>query len=112
MDPFAMYDATARALARAKRGEGPTLLEARTYRFRGHSMADPQLYRTKEEIEQYKLKDPIELVKNSLLKLKVTAEEIEKIDAEIHAEVDASIKFSDETPDPQPDDLFHDVMAS
>lgn len=111
MDPLAMYDATKRALERAKKGEGPTLLEARCYRFRGHSMADPQTYRTKEEIEEYRQRDPLNTMRAHLAKLKVGEDELKKIDQEINAEVDESLKFADSTPDPVEADLYDDVLA-
>jgi pyruvate dehydrogenase E1 component alpha subunit len=111
MDAVAMWQATRRALARAKRGEGPTLLEARCYRFRGHSMADPATYRTKEEVEKERQRDPLTIMKNHLAKLKVGEAELAPLEAEINAEVDESIRFADQTPDPAEPDLFADVLA-
>ena len=111
MDVLAMYEATRRALERGKRGEGPTLIEARCYRFRGHSMADPQTYRTKDEIEEYKKRDPIEILRTHLTKAKVSEAETQKIDEEIVAQVKEALEFSDHTPDPEPQDLFDDVLG-
>ena len=66
MDPVAVHTAMDEAVQRARRGDGPTFLEARTYRYKGHSMSDPAKYRTKEEVEIYKAKDPIEVVKAAI----------------------------------------------
>jgi len=112
MDALAMYDATHRALERAKRGEGPTLLEARCYRFRGHSMADPQTYRTKEEVEDYKThKDPLNIMKGHLAKVGVGDADLEKIQSEVNAEVDEALKFSEQAAEPEASDLFDDVLG-
>src|SRR6187397_529673 len=67
MSPEAVHDAMEKAVARARKGDGPTLLEMETYRYKGHSMSDPAKYRTKEEVESYKAKDPIEIVKQKIL---------------------------------------------
>ena len=66
MDPAAVHQAMDEAVQRARSGEGPTFLEMRTYRYKGHSMSDPQKYRTKEELESYKAKDPIEITKQAI----------------------------------------------
>jgi pyruvate dehydrogenase E1 component alpha subunit len=80
MDPEAVHEAVSRAVKRARAGEGPTLLEMKTYRYKGHSMSDPQKYRTKEEVESYKAQDPVEIVKQILIANKMSTEEdIEKI---------------------------------
>src|SRR5476651_1015842 len=70
MDPAAVHKAMDEAVQRARNGEGPTFLEMRTYRYKGHSMSDPQKYRTKEELESYKAKDPIEMIKHVIEKKK------------------------------------------
>ena len=113
MDVFAVYDATMKAVAAAREGK-PTLLEVRTYRFMGHSMSDPLhgVYRTKEEVEEQKKRDPIAALTHHL-RDEGTMDQaaIDALDAEVHAEVDAAAKFADESPDPEPDALFHDVLA-
>jgi pyruvate dehydrogenase E1 component alpha subunit len=82
----------------------------KTYRYRGHSMSDPAKYRTKEEVESYKAQDPIEMVKNTLLEQKMaTEEEIEKINERINDIVEDSVKFAEESPYPDPSELFKDV---
>jgi pyruvate dehydrogenase E1 component alpha subunit len=112
MDPEAVHDAVARAVKRARAGEGPTLLEMKTYRYKGHSMSDPQKYRTKEEVEEYKEKDPIEIVKNILLtEHNLTEEDIEVINERVRLEVEESVKFAEESPWPSDDELLKDVYV-
>ncbi|MFW5762124.1 MAG: pyruvate dehydrogenase (acetyl-transferring) E1 component subunit alpha, partial [Cyclobacteriaceae bacterium] len=90
-----VHEAIAEAAEKARNGEGPTLLELRTYRFKGHSMSDPAKYRTKEELEQYKLRDPIEQVRKRLLDNKMaTEDDLNKIENKIKKEVEDSVKFA------------------
>jgi pyruvate dehydrogenase E1 component alpha subunit len=112
MDAVAMWRTVRKALARAKKGEGPTLIEARCYRFRGHSMADPATYRTKEEVEKERQRDPLVVMKAYLAKAGVDEAALAPLDAEIDAEVAASIQFADQSPDPVEADLYADVMAA
>lgn len=101
-----------KAAERARAGEGPTLLEFRTYRFKGHSMSDPAKYRTKEEENEYKNQDPIEQVRETILKDKIaTEEDLTAIDQEIKKIVEESVKFADESPFPDPSEAFKDVYA-
>jgi pyruvate dehydrogenase E1 component alpha subunit len=113
MDLFAVYEATQKAVAAAREGK-PTLLEVRTYRFMGHSMSDPLhgVYRTKEEVEEQKKRDPIAALTHHL-RDEGTMDQaaIDALDAEVHAEVDQAAKFADESPDPDPDALFQNVLA-
>src|SRR6202012_593315 len=93
-------------------GEGPTLLEIKTYRYKGHSMSDPAKYRTKEEVEEYKEKDPIDHVLSMIQKNKwATDQEIEAINARVEEEVEESVKFAEESPLPSDDELYKDVYA-
>ena len=108
----AVHEAIANAAEYARKGSGPTLLEMKTYRYRGHSMSDPAKYRTKEEVEEYKEKDPIEQV------IKVLKENnwiddagIEKMEAKISAVVDESVKFAEESPFPEASELYKDIYA-
>jgi pyruvate dehydrogenase E1 component alpha subunit len=112
MDPEAIHEAVARAVKRARAGDGPTLPEMKTYRYKGHSMSDPQKYRTKEEVEEYKDRDPIEVVREKLLSnFNMTALEIEDINDEIKKIVDESVKFAEESPWPSDDELLKDVYV-
>lgn len=107
-----VHKAIAEAAERARKGEGPTLLEFRTYRYKGHSMSDPAKYRTKDEVEEYKLKDPIEQVRATILKNKyATEEELNKINKEIKGIVDESVKFAEESDFPAPEEAYKDVYA-
>lgn len=110
MDPEAVHEAVERAVARARAGEGPTLLEMKTYRFKGHSISDPQKYRTKEELDEYKHKDPIDIIYAKIKKGKyATDEELDAIKAKIDAAVDESVRFAEESPWPSSDEVLKDV---
>ncbi len=112
MDPVAVHNAMNEAVDRARAGNGPTFLEMRTYRYKGHSMSDPQKYRTKEEVESYKAKDPIETIKQAILKEGYADEQwIAGIDAKVKAIVDESVKFSEESPWPDVAELYTDVYV-
>jgi len=112
MDPVAVHNAMDEAAQRARAGEGPTFLEARTYRFKGHSMSDPQKYRTKEEVESYKLKDPIEIVKQAIEKEGYADEKwFEEIAAKVKAQVDEAVQFAEESPWPEASELYTDVYV-
>jgi pyruvate dehydrogenase E1 component alpha subunit len=104
MNAEAVHIAVAKAAARARAGEGPSLLEFRTYRYKGHSMSDPGKYRSKEEVEEYKQRDPIEVVKKTILTKKyATEQELEAIDQRIHKQVvEESVKFAEESNYPDP----------
>jgi pyruvate dehydrogenase E1 component alpha subunit len=110
MSPEAVHEAIARAVKRAREGGGPTLLEMKTYRYKGHSMSDPQKYRSKDEVEEYKDQDPIETTKKTLLeKFGVSESEIEAINERIREVVDESVKFAEESPWPEDNELLKDV---
>lgn len=112
MSPEAVHDAVARAVKRAKEGGGPTLLEMKTYRYKGHSISDPQKYRAKEEVEEYKDKDPINAVAKTILENNyATQQEIEAIDAKINAIVEESVKFAEESPLPNDDEVLKDIYV-
>lgn len=105
-----VHKAVEDAAKRARKGDGPTLLEFRTYRYKGHSMSDPAKYRTKEELAEYKKKDPIEQVKQTILKNKIsTEEELNKIDAEIKQRVVESVQFAEDSPFPDASEAYRDV---
>ncbi len=113
-DVLAVYEVAKEAVERARRGEGPTLIEAKTYRYKGHFEGDPQVYRTKEEIEWWmKHKDPIKLFEEKLLSRSiVTKEELEKIWEKVKKEVDEAIKYAEESPWPDPKELTEDVFST
>jgi pyruvate dehydrogenase E1 component alpha subunit len=114
MDALAVYEATQRAVQRARQGGRPTLLEVRTYRFMGHSMSDPLhgVYRTKEEVEEQKKRDPITQLAHKLKDDGVLSQEgVDAMDTEVRAEVEAAVRFADESPDPAPDELYTHVLA-
>ncbi len=111
MDVVAVREAGKRAVERARAGEGPYLLEMKTYRYRGHSMSDPAKYRTKEEVEEQKTKhDPIERVKKQLIDAgHATEEQLKDIDREIRGIVTESATFAQESPEPDPSELMTDI---
>jgi len=110
MIPEAVHEGVVRAVKRARDGEGPTLLEMKTYRYRGHSVSDPQKYRSKDEVEDYKNQDPITKVHSTILENKfATIEELNAIDEKIASIVDASVKFAEESPWPDDSELLKDV---
>ncbi len=112
MTPEEVHLAMDRAVRRARDGEGPTLLEIQTYRYRGHSMSDPAKYRTKEEVEEYKEKDPIEHVLKIIRAEKyATEEEIEAINDKVKAVVDDSVQFAEDSPWPNDDELYKDIYT-
>ncbi|PIQ47405.1 MAG: pyruvate dehydrogenase (acetyl-transferring) E1 component subunit alpha [Cytophagales bacterium CG12_big_fil_rev_8_21_14_0_65_40_12] len=112
MNPEAVHTAVEEAADRARRGDGPTLLEFRTYRYKGHSMSDPAKYRTKEELKEYKDRDPIEMVKIKILANGwATEEDLKEIDAKIKAEVEESVKFAEESNYPDPSEAYKDVYV-
>jgi pyruvate dehydrogenase E1 component alpha subunit len=112
MDPVAVHNAMNEAVDRARAGEGPTFLEMRTYRYKGHSMSDPQKYRTKEEVESYKAKDPIEIVKQAIEANKYADEKwFEEIEAKIKGQVDEAVQFAEESPWPEASELYTDVYV-
>jgi len=109
-DVLAIDEAFTTALARAKAGEGPSLIECKTYRWMGHWIGDPQLYRTREEVEEWKKKDPIPRFRKVLLEQGLaTAEELDAIEADTKAEADAAAEFAINSPEPDPAGVLEDV---
>lgn len=107
-----VHEAMASAAERARKGDGPTLLELRTYRYKGHSMSDPAKYRTKDELESYKNMDPIEQVKKSIIDNKFAKEEdLKEIEKQKNQIVDEAIQFADESPYPEPEEALKDVYV-
>ncbi len=113
MTAEAVHEAVARAVKRAREGGGPTLLEMKTYRYKGHSISDPQKYRTKEEVDEYKNQDPLQKVLQTILENNFASqEEINAIDAKINTVVEASVKFAEESPWPDDNEVLKDVYAN
>ncbi|HLS38760.1 MAG TPA: pyruvate dehydrogenase (acetyl-transferring) E1 component subunit alpha [Sphingobacterium bovisgrunnientis] len=112
MDPVAVHNAMDEAVQRARAGEGPTFLEIRTYRYKGHSMSDPAKYRTKEELEEYKGRDPLLATKAAILENKYADEAwFAEVEAEVKKVVDDSVKFAEESPYPSVDELYKDIYV-
>ena len=114
MDVFAVYDAAGQAVARARAGEGPSLLECRPYRFYGHTVFDhPRSYRTKEEEDHWRARDPLKLFREAVLPLgEITQEELDQIDQEAAQLMEDAIKFADESPLPNQEEIYDDVYVS
>ncbi len=112
MDVLAVRDAVARAVKRAREGGGPFILEVKTYRYRGHSMSDPAKYRTKEEVDEVKkTRDPLDLIRGLMSQAKVDEVEIKAVDEEIKAIVAEAVQFAQESPEPDPSELYTDVYV-
>lgn len=112
-DVLAVYDASGKAIERARRGEGPTLLEMKTYRIKGHYVGDPQMYRTKEEVDQrFEENDPIRRFEEYVLKEGILSEnEIKAIVAEVVSEVDNAVEFALDSPFPEVEELYSDLYV-
>ena len=114
MDVLDMYRVTKEAVDRARAGEGPTLIEARTYRFVGHSMSDPVsgVYRTKEDVEKEKGNDPIRIFADLLARQDILSqEELEKMDEEVKRISEEAAEFADNSPEPDLSELYTDIYA-
>jgi pyruvate dehydrogenase E1 component alpha subunit len=112
MDAVDTYEVTREALRIAREERRPILVEAITYRFRGHSMADPEEYRTKEQVEEWRRKDPIEtLAKRMVDEGVLTAEQRDEIDQAAIARVDEAVQFADASPHPPPESLYDDIYV-
>lgn len=110
MSPEEVHEGVGRAVKRAREKGGPTLLEIKTYRYKGHSISDPQKYRTKEEVDEYKGKDPIQMIRKTILDGKMASEkELGEIDKRIDGVVNQSVKFAEESPWPDDSEVLKDV---
>jgi len=111
-DVLAVYEAVYEAVSKARQGDGPSLLEAKTYRWKGHSKSDQERYRTREEVNAWKEKCPIKrfgarLIAESIL----TPEDIESIETEVHEEIEAAVEFAEASPEPRVEDILEGVYA-
>jgi pyruvate dehydrogenase E1 component alpha subunit len=112
MDVLAVREAAERAIRIARKEQRPRFIEATTYRFRGHSMADPGTYRTKEEIADYEKRDPIGKLRKFLVENEfATDESLDRIDQEAAGTIEDAAKFADESPEPAHEELFRNVYA-
>lgn len=112
MDPEAVYDAARRTIDRARRGQGPALIECIAYRFEGHHEGDSEFYRDDEELEEWRQKDPVRTYPRKLIDEEVlTEKEYEEMEAEIEAEVQDAIEFARESPMPDPQNAYDGLYA-
>ncbi|WP_375272157.1 pyruvate dehydrogenase (acetyl-transferring) E1 component subunit alpha [Sphingomonas sp.] len=112
MDVLAARGAAEEALAWVRAGKGPIILEMKTYRYRGHSMSDPAKYRSRDEVQAVRDKsDPIEHVKKLLAEQDVGEDELKKIEQDIRRQVNESADFAESTPEPEPSELYTDVLV-
>jgi pyruvate dehydrogenase E1 component alpha subunit len=112
MDALAVHDAVEKAVARARAGKGPTLIEALTYRFVGHSRTDPQLYRSKEEMDEWKAKDCIPRLKAYMIGQGIaTAEEVAEIEMAVERELEEAVEFARNSPHPRPEDALENMFV-
>jgi pyruvate dehydrogenase E1 component alpha subunit len=112
MDVLAVRGAAEAALEWTRGGKGPIVIEFLTYRYRGHSMSDPAKYRTKEEVDEVKkTRDPIDHIKTLLAAAKATEDELKAIDNEVKAIVAEAVQFAQESPEPDPSELYTDVYV-
>ncbi len=110
MDVLAVRDVVRKAAQHAREGNGPYFVESVTYRFRGHSMADPEFYRTKEEVAQWRVRDPIVLFEQRLREWGVIDDEaIKRMQEEIEAEVNEAVRFAEQSPSPDLSTLYENV---
>ncbi len=111
-DVVAVYEAVQIAVEKARNGDGPSLIETKTYRMHGHFEGDPQTYKPAEEVEEWKEKDPIDMFRKRLAEMKVmTEQDAEKIDTEIAGEIEEAVKFAKESPFPAPEEALEDVFV-
>jgi pyruvate dehydrogenase E1 component alpha subunit len=112
MDVLAVYEVTKKAVDYVRDGNGPYFIEAMTYRFRAHSMADPELYRTKEEVTEWRKRDPITRLRGQMIEQGMASEEdLNAMDAIVDRTVDEALRFSEESPEPAPGELWTDVYV-
>jgi pyruvate dehydrogenase E1 component alpha subunit len=109
MNPESVHEAVSRAAEHIRAGNGPYFLEVQTYRYKGHSVSDPAKYRTKEEVQEYKDRDPIKITERTILDNKIaTEDELKEIENKIKEEIKAAVKFAEESDYPDPSELYTD----
>jgi pyruvate dehydrogenase E1 component alpha subunit len=112
MDVMKVFEAAHRAIEIVRSGKGPFLLEATTYRFRGHSMGDPERYRKQEEVKKWEESDPIGIFRKYLTENKIaTDKSLDEIDTQVLGEVEKAVEFAESSPEPTMEDLYKDVYS-
>lgn len=112
MDVLAVYEAVSEEVARIRREHSPGFLEIKTYRYKGHSMSDPAKYRTREELDSYRLQDPVQILKSRMVQQgELTEEEYLEMDNSMKKKCDEAVTFSEESPEPSEEALYQDVLA-
>jgi pyruvate dehydrogenase E1 component alpha subunit len=112
MDVFDVYEKAGAAIDQCRAGKGPILLEAQTYRFLGHFVGDPQSYRTKEEVEEWKKRDPIQTFRTRMIgEKKLTAAEMDAIDVQVRKDMDAGVEFARRSPEPGVETALQDIFT-
>ncbi len=111
MDVLAVYEAAKAAVERARAGEGPSLLDCKTYRYYGHFEGDPMVYRSVEEVEEWKKRDPIKLFRERLVRGGVVEEVLDDIRRKASLEVEEAVRFAEESPYPEPSEAYTDVFT-
>ena len=113
LDVFAVYEAAGEAIARARRGEGPSLIECKTYRYHGHFEGDTITYRTKEEVESYRARDPIQSLRRTLIERGIaSAPELDAIDQRVEGKIDGAWRVAEAASLPAPEEALTDVYVS
>jgi len=111
-DPLAVYAAVTRAADRCRRGQGPVLIEAKTYRFGGHHVNDAGAYMSREKLEHYQSRDPLKIARGYLREQETCSEEeLDRIEAEIEAEIDAAVEFAEHSPEMTPEEFEHELKS-
>jgi pyruvate dehydrogenase E1 component alpha subunit len=111
-DVLGVYEAAKAAVTRGRKGEGPTLIECKTWRHRGHWEGDPDNYRDKKQCDDWLTRDPISCFESELISKKIaTEEELEDIQKELDIKLDEAVEFAEKSPAPEPKDLYDDVYA-
>jgi len=111
MDVLKVYEASQKAIEYVRTKSEPFLLEIMTYRFRGHSMGDPERYRKQAEVKKWEESDPIGIYRENLIKKKISATQLDKIDARAETDVIKAVEFAEASPEPGMEELFKDIYA-
>ncbi len=112
MDVMKVYDAAKEAIDFVRTESQPYLLEVITYRYRGHSMGDPERYRKQEEVKKWQENDPIGIFRKHLLEKKtISAKALDELDAQVEEEVNKAVEFAESSPEPAMEELFSDIYV-